>query len=105
MGLIVASEMNAKWHGGGSMLSSSFDICEFIDKVKGHSGQEIIFMADQEATEAERHLYKKYPDNHLEYARTYVTLLKDVVLYMRHGIRTQAVRRIDLPGVDSAEIH
>ncbi|MGD8833422.1 MAG: hypothetical protein PVI54_12260 [Desulfobacteraceae bacterium] len=86
------------------MLSSSFNICEFIDKVKGHSDQEIIFMADQEATKAERHLYKNYPEKQLEYARSYVALLKDVILYMRHGIRTQAVRRIDLPRIDPVQI-
>ena len=87
------------------MLSSSFDICEFMDKVKGHSGQEIIIMADQEATEAERHLYKQSPEESREYARAYVAQLKDVVLYMRHGIRTQAVRQIELPVFDSAEGH
>lgn len=79
------------------MLSSSFDIYEFIDKVKGHSGQEIIYLADQEATEAERHLYKKQPVETGEHASNYVMLLKDVVLYMRHGIQTQAVRQIELP--------
>ena len=79
------------------MLSSSFDIYEFIDKVKGHSDQEIIYLADLEATEAERYLYKqpkKTTDD--KSAVSYVTLLKDVVLYMRHGIRTHAVRQIDL---------
>jgi hypothetical protein len=40
------------------MLSESFDISEFISKVKGQSELEIIHMADLEATEAERHLYK-----------------------------------------------
>ena len=78
------------------MLSSSFDIYEFFDKVKGHSGQEIIYLADKEATEAERHLYKKRPVETGENASNYVMLLKDVVLYMRHGIQTQAVRQIDL---------
>ena len=36
------------------MLSSSFDISEFMKKVEGHSNQEIIYMADLEATAAER---------------------------------------------------
>ena len=78
------------------MLSSSFDIHEFIEKAKGHSDQEIIYMADLEATEAERYLYKQPETTDDESANSYVTLLKDVVLYMRHGIRTHAVRQVDL---------
>lgn len=83
------------------MLSSSFDIYEFIEKVKGHSGQEIIYLADQEATEAERHLFKQCPVENGEHASNYAMLLKDVVLYMRHGIQTHAVRQIDLACMDA----
>lgn len=78
------------------MLSSSFNIYEFMDKAKGHSDQEIIHMADLEATEAERYIYKQDEKRGDESAASYVTLLKDVVTYMRHGIRTHAVRQIDL---------
>lgn len=77
------------------MLSSSFDICEFIDKVKGNNGQKVIYLADREATEAERLVYKKARTDSLDNARTYTALLKDIVLYMRYGIRTHAVRQID----------
>ena len=83
------------------MLSSSFDICEFIDKVKDHSEQEIIYLADQEATETERHLYKHAKTENCDPARSYAGLLKDIVLYMRHGIRTHAARQLDLPRLDS----
>lgn len=79
------------------MLSSSFDIYEFIDKVKGHSEQDIIYLADMEATEAERHFYKCRKTENKENAGCYVALLKDVVLYFRHGVRTHAIRQIDLP--------
>lgn len=82
------------------MLSTSFNIYEFIDKVKGHSDQEIIYMADLEATEAERYLYKQSRQADDRSAVSYVTLLKDVVLYMRYGIRTHAVRQIDLEALD-----
>jgi hypothetical protein len=87
------------------MLSSSFDIYEFIDKVKGHSSQEIIYLADQEATEAERHIYKKRQVESGDDAFHYVMLLKDVVLYLRHGIQTHAVRRIDLPRMASDTVN
>lgn len=78
------------------MLSTSFDICEFIDKVKGHNDDEIIYFADQEATEAERHLYKRAKVENCDNARSYVVQLKDIVLFMRYGIRTHALRRLDL---------
>jgi hypothetical protein len=78
------------------MLSLSFDICEFIEKVKDHSEQEIIYLADREATAAERHLYKHCLKDSCEAARSYARLIKDIVLYMRHGVRTRAVRQIDL---------
>ncbi|MGD9365142.1 MAG: hypothetical protein PVH87_05560 [Desulfobacteraceae bacterium] len=83
------------------MLSSSFDICEFIDKVKDHSKHEILYLADREATEAERHLYKHSLKDNNEAARSYAVQLKDIVLYMRHGVRTRAVRQIDLSNLDA----
>ena len=89
------------------MLSSSFDISEFIRKVKGHSNQEIIYLADQEATAAERYLYKcKRCRNAEEEAdectnlRQYTLLLKDFVLYMRHGVLTRSVRELDVSLLD-----
>jgi len=84
------------------MLSSSFDIGEFIDKVKGHSDQEIIYMADQEATQAERHLYKHCNADSCDTARSYVLLLKDIVMYMRHGIQTRSARMLDLTPLQAA---
>jgi hypothetical protein len=90
-------ERNANDMEGYLMLSSSFDIYEFIDKVKGRSEQEIIYLADMEATEAERHLYKSFKNERNENAGGYVALLKDVVLYFRHGVRTHAIRQINFP--------
>ena len=85
------------------MLSSSFDISEFITKVKGHSDQEIIYLADQEATAAERYLYKhdkcrkqQSKVQNCDEVRNYAVLLKDFVLYMRHGILTHSIRQLDL---------
>ena len=83
------------------MLSTSFDIGEFIDKVKDRSGREIIHLADQEATEAERLLYRSRHRNNGADLRSYAMLLKDIVLFMRHGVRTHAVRQIDLQGLET----
>ncbi len=81
------------------MLSSSFSISEFINKVKGHTDQEIIYMADQEATAAERCCIKPGVSENGENARNYSLLLKDVVLYMRHGILTHSARKLNLDQV------
>jgi hypothetical protein len=85
------------------MLSSSFDISEFIKKVEGHSDQEIIYLADQEATAAERYLYKNRrcrnggeDSEHCSNVRRYALLLKDFVIYIRHGVLTRSVRELDV---------
>ena len=78
------------------MLSESYDISEFISKVKGQSEHEIIYMADLEATEAERHLFKHKNSGDRESVKNYAKLIKDFVLYMRYGVQTHSVRQIDL---------
>lgn len=85
------------------MLSSSFDISEFIRKVEGRSSKEVIYLADQEATAAERYIYqhKKCRQTHDDSdtcgdARKYAVLLKDFVQYMRYGVLTHSVRGLDL---------
>jgi hypothetical protein len=84
------------------MLSSSFDISEFIKKVEGHSDLEIIYLADQEATAAERYLYKHRRCRHSEEGsddclnvRQYAMLLKDFVIYIRYGVISRSVRELD----------
>ena len=85
------------------MLSSSFDICEFIQKVEGRCDQEMIYLADQEATAAERYLYRRgcrqpdtQADEHCRNARHYAVVLKDLVLYLRYGVLTRSVRELGL---------
>ena len=82
------------------MISSSFDISEFISEVKGHSRQEIIFLADEEATAAERESYKPHLQKDRRRMRNYAMEIKDIILYMRHGILTRALRALDLRGLD-----
>ncbi len=77
------------------MLSESYDISEFISKVKGQSAHEIIYMADLEATEAERHLFKHKNGDDRESVKNYAKLIKDFVLYIRYGVQTHSVRQID----------
>ncbi len=81
------------------MLSSSFDISEFISKVKGHSSEEIIYLADQEATAADRISFRRNAEDTCQLARDYSLLLRDVILYMRHGILTHSARQLHLERV------
>lgn len=82
------------------MISKSFNISEFIAEVKGHSPQEIIFLADAEATAAERESYKTPIQKDQKQMRTYATEIKDIILYMRHGILTHTTRALDLRGLN-----
>ncbi|NNK00268.1 MAG: hypothetical protein HKP58_07625 [Desulfatitalea sp.] len=80
------------------MLSSSLSISEFIEIIKGRSYEEIIWMTDQEATEAERRIYKKRinPADSQDKLAGYARDLKDFILYMRHGVRTSTTRDLQL---------
>jgi predicted nucleotidyltransferase component of viral defense system len=78
------------------MLSASFEFSEFIDKVKGRSYYDIIHLADQEATEAERFIYKKCRQASCCDVREYALTVKDFVLYMRYGVMTRKTRRHDM---------
>jgi len=78
------------------MLSSSLSIAEFFEKAKGHSYQEIIHMADREATEVERLYYKSCRNDQCEDIIQYIKNLKDFILYMRHGVRTRRTRHFNL---------
>jgi hypothetical protein len=80
-----------------AMFSSSLNISEFFDQIKGHSYQEIIQMTDREATAVER-LYYKTSQDKAEYGNIerYAGCLKDFILYMRHGIKTRKLRDLNL---------
>jgi hypothetical protein len=79
------------------MFSSSLSISEFFKKAKGHSYQEIIQMADQEATAVERLYYKAHRDDtECDNIMQYAGCLKDFILYMRHGIKTKNICNLNL---------
>ncbi|MFZ1987110.1 MAG: hypothetical protein WAU91_22060, partial [Desulfatitalea sp.] len=64
--------------------------------VKGHSFQEIIHIADQEATAAERAVFKQCQDGGCDQIIRYAGCLKDFILYMRYGVRTRKTRHLNL---------
>ena len=71
------------------MISDRCDFNEFVLKAKGRDYQEVIYLAEREATEAERRFY------HPRLAKTEKTLcgqdyarcLKDFITFMRYGIK------------------
>ena len=79
------------------MLSDTFSIVEFLDKAKCNNYQSVLTLADREATDVERFLYKKQDtsvgDTQL---REYANTLKDFISYMRYGVKTRKVRLLDL---------
>lgn len=94
------------------MLSSSFDISEFIRKVEGHSKQDMIYLADQEATAAERYIYKhkkcrqnRSDSDNCRDAWNYVVILKDFVQYIRYGVLTHSVNMLNLTLPDAPGRH
>ncbi|MDA8142202.1 MAG: hypothetical protein M0036_26450 [Desulfobacteraceae bacterium] len=78
------------------MLSSSFNIIEFVQKAKGHSYEDIIWMADNEATAAERCLFKRITESDRAKVLSYSGCLKDLILFMRHGVRTRKIKALSL---------
>lgn len=86
------------------MLSSSFNITEFIEKVKDHSFEEIIWMTDKEATEAERYLLRICREGERDRVMSYAGCLKDLILFLRHGVRTSAMRHLSLEAFQSKQV-
>lgn len=78
------------------MLSSSFDIMECIEKLDGFSYRDIILMMDSEATAAERRYYKMRRKNNCDDIACYAGYIKDIILFMRYGVRTRPVRNLAL---------
>ena len=78
------------------MLSSSFSIDEFMEKVKGHTFHEIIQTANQEATAAERIVCKHCRQGDCDPIVGYARCLKDFILFIRYGVRTRRMRHLNL---------
>lgn len=79
------------------MLSNAFSIVEFLDKAKCNNYQRVMTLADREATDVERFLYKNHDTSvGVTKPREYANTLKDFISYMRYGIKTRKVRLLDL---------
>ena len=85
------------------MLSSSFDIKEFVEKVQDNSEINMFYLTDQELVAVERLIYRTHCHNNSQResevcpgACRYAVLLKDFVMYLRHGVLSRAFRQLDL---------
>lgn len=71
------------------MISPSYDIHEFIDAVEDKGYLEIIYLADQEATTAERLLYnpKTSQEAKREGSEIYANQLKSFLCFLRCDVK------------------
>ena len=66
------------------MISSSYSLKEFIGVMSNKSYHDILLIADKEATEVERHLYRtnSYNDNNTSEGKEYAESLKGLICFL-----------------------
>ena len=71
------------------MISKANDIKEFIEAVKGKVCLDVIYLAEQEATEAERLYYRSRSKGEgvLLESKEYADLLKGFISYLRYTVK------------------
>lgn len=72
------------------MISQSCDFDEFLQRMRDRDYLEVIYLADKEATEAERLKYRSRTrrlDSH-EACVSYPDLLKGFIRFMRYGVKS-----------------
>jgi hypothetical protein len=76
------------------MISANCDIREFISNLENKDFYEMIYMLDQEATEAERQLFN--PKSKLCEKQIcgpeYVANLKNLIFYLRYGAQPKGLQ-------------
>jgi hypothetical protein len=77
---------------GGMMISTSYNMKEFIEAVKDKNYFDVIYLTNHEATESERLSYRRREASSLnQNLSEYVNTLKGLILFMRHGIKAKGV--------------
>ena len=73
------------------MISTNCDFSIFVAAIKDKPYDDIIYLADQEATAAERLLFRKNiaNDERKKCGQQYATILKQLIAYMRSNVRPQ----------------
>lgn len=70
------------------MISSSYNISEFIGIIAHKSYNDILLTAEKEATEVERQLYRTntYYDHKMSNKKEYAEALKELICFMRNTV-------------------
>ncbi len=73
------------------MISTDCDFSHFVAAIKDKPYDDIIYLADQEATAAERLLFRNNVanDERRKCGQRYATILKRLIAYMRSNVRPQ----------------
>lgn len=77
------------------MISDRCDFNDFVLETKGRNYQEIIYLAEQEATEAERRLYHAGSTHQAKSLceQDYAQCLKGFITFMRYGIKPKHINQ------------
>jgi hypothetical protein len=76
---------------GDTMISNNCDFSHFVAAIKDKPYDDIIYLADQEATAAERLLFRNdvASDERKKCGQRYAAILKKLIAYMRSNVRPQ----------------
>lgn len=71
------------------MISDRCDFNEFVRQAQGRHYEDIIYLADREATEAERRFYHHDPADQKKAicGQEYAQCLKEFITFIRYGIK------------------
>jgi hypothetical protein len=75
------------------MISKSCDFDEFLERVRDRDYLDVIYLADKEATEAERLKYRARSRRFVppEACEGYADVLKGFIRFMRYGVKTPSM--------------
>jgi hypothetical protein len=85
------------------MISQSCDFNEFLERVKNRDYLEVIYLADKEATEAERLKYRLRARRLVppEACVCYADALKGFIRFMRYGVKSPSMKRSQHKGLQA----
>jgi hypothetical protein len=81
-----------------AMISQSCDVKEFIEAIRDRDYLEVIYLAEKEATEAERlkYRFKAKKRDEEEYCLGYADVLKNLIFFLRYGVKNRRIAKKDL---------
>jgi hypothetical protein len=89
---------------GAAMISQSCDIKEFIEAIKDKDYLEAIYLADKEATEAERMKFRPRAEaavTKTKCCQRYANRLKGFINFVRYGVMNRSLGHHDLEALQS----